>query len=262
MKASIEAAAGRTIGAFFSRRDRVKTAPSRRGFTLVELLVVIAIILLLVTLLLPSLTLAREAARRAVCAANLHHIGLAEQLYAGDNEGWTPPLYIYWSNAAIDKGGDPRYGYMAWWPNIGPPYSRKLGLGLLAYDYISDGHIAYCPSQKDWSHYGYDHPIIGWIHFGRFDNYPGYTEYMWVVTGMFTRSSLRIAEQPQAICGDMWYWTHSQRTHMQEGVNNSYTDGSTLWFARSDPDHTWWLNRPNGDKAGVRMIWDYLDEQR
>ena len=246
----------------FSRPDGIRTARRRVGFTLVELLVVIAIILLLVTLLLPSLTLAREAARRAVCAANLHHIGLAEQMYAGDNDGWTPILYGYWGTAAVDKGGDPRYGYCAWQPNLNPPDGMKLGLGLLAYGYVSDGHIAYCPSQKDWSHYGYDHPIIGWIHFERFDNYPGYTEYMWVVTGLFTRSSLRLTEQPRAICGDMWYWTHSQRTHMQEGVNNSYTDGSALWFARADPDHTWWLNRQNGDSPGIRMIWDYLDEER
>ena len=231
------------------------------GFTLVELLVVIAIILLLVTLLLPSLTLAREAARRAVCAANLHHLGLAEQLYAGDNDGWTPALLGYRSTAPIDKGGTPHWGCLAWWANSDPP--EKVGLGLLAYDYISDGHIAYCPSQMDVSHYGYEHPIIGWIHFGRQDTYPGYgSDFMNVITGMFTRSSLRLGEQPRAICGDMWFWTHSQRCHMQEGVNNSYTDGSTLWFARADPLHTWWLTGHNGDNGRIRDVWDYLDEHR
>ena len=235
----------------------------KTAFTLVELLVVIAIIALLVTLLLPSLTLAREAARRAVCAANLHHIGLAEQLYAGDNDGWTPVLYGYWSNDPEDKGGDPRWGCMAWDPRIPPMYSRKVGLGLLAYDYISDGHIAYCPSQKDWSHYGYDHPIVGWFHFGRRDIIlPGYPDGVWVQTGLFARFSLRLTEQPKATCGDMWLWTHSQDCHLQEGVNNSYTDGSTLWLARADPDHAWWMNRANAHKWQIREIWDHLDEQR
>ena len=228
-----------------------------RGFTLVELLVVIAIILLLVTLLLPSLTLAREAARRTVCAANLHHIGLGEALYSDDNDGWTPPLLFYWNTNPEDKGGDPRYGYMPWYGNG----RRKLGLGLMAYDYISDGHIAYCPSQTNWSHASYDNPVIGWIHFGRQDRYPGYADYMNVVTGMFTRPSLRLAEQPKAICGDMWS-LHSLECHLQEGVNNSYTDGSTFWFSRANPDHTWWMNRYSTDKGGIRMIWDYLDEQR
>ena len=57
-----------------------------RGFTLIELLVVIAIIALLVSILLPSLSLAKELARRAVCAANLHGIALSLHMYAGDND--------------------------------------------------------------------------------------------------------------------------------------------------------------------------------
>ncbi|GAG40097.1 unnamed protein product, partial [marine sediment metagenome] len=49
---------------------------------------VIAIISLLVSMLLPSLERAQELARRAVCAANLHHIVLGMGAYATDNDGW------------------------------------------------------------------------------------------------------------------------------------------------------------------------------
>ena len=65
----------------------------RRGFTLIELLVVMVIIALLVGLLLPALGRAREEARKTQCRSNLRQIGLAMNIYANDNKGWTPVVY-------------------------------------------------------------------------------------------------------------------------------------------------------------------------
>jgi prepilin-type N-terminal cleavage/methylation domain-containing protein/prepilin-type processing-associated H-X9-DG protein len=68
-----------------------------RGFTLVELLVVIGIIALLISILLPSLSKAREQSQTIACLSNLRQIGQAAQIYAAGNHGYTVPGYADYS---------------------------------------------------------------------------------------------------------------------------------------------------------------------
>ena len=60
-------------------------------FTLIELLVVVAIIGILASLLLPSLSKARERTKTAVCVNNLKQIGIGVFTYSTGMDGAIPP---------------------------------------------------------------------------------------------------------------------------------------------------------------------------
>ncbi|MCH2207630.1 MAG: type II secretion system GspH family protein [Lentisphaerales bacterium] len=62
-----------------------------RQFTLIELLVVIAIIGILTSIMLPSVSKAREKGKQAVCKNNMKQVYLAVTLYADDNDGTMAP---------------------------------------------------------------------------------------------------------------------------------------------------------------------------
>jgi len=63
---------------------------AEKGFTLIELMVVILIIAILVAIAIPVFNVARAAAWRRTCQANLRTLDGAVQTYNGAEDGYPP----------------------------------------------------------------------------------------------------------------------------------------------------------------------------
>jgi len=122
-----------------SSRNRAVPA---RAFTLVELLVVIGIIALLVSILLPSLSRAREQAKVVQCASNLRQLYAASQIYATLYKGYVLPsrtasgvgtTSVYWCGVDV----------------LGPLFNIKSGGGIGTQDAANTiAKYLTCPSSN------------------------------------------------------------------------------------------------------------------
>lgn len=102
------------------------------GFTLIELIVAVSIIAVLAALLLPAITLAKNAARKTICASNLRQLALSFNAYASDWQGRLPV-----------QQADPilvQYNYILSNNNI------LGGIGVVANEFEITAKSLYCPS--------------------------------------------------------------------------------------------------------------------
>jgi len=117
------------------RNSGTSKAVRRDGFTLIELLVVIAILALLLSLLMPSLQMAKEVAKAALCLSNQKQCGTAFATYAND---WDRRTVVMWQNTG---------GAIALWPTL---YSgeRETLSGFQGQNaYLPPSGIFGCPSN-------------------------------------------------------------------------------------------------------------------
>ncbi len=91
------------------------------AFTLIELLVVMAIIAILCALLFPALKAANSARNESVALSNMHQIGTAFTLYAGDNSFLLPSRMTTASGATK-------------WPGLLASYLSNVRVYASSYD--------------------------------------------------------------------------------------------------------------------------------
>lgn len=133
------------------------------GFTLIEVLVVVAIIALLVAILLPSLSAARDQARRTMCRANLRSQSNGMGFYSEDHQqNWFMfNQYFYFDQGKYreqytGKKGDGTVGddsvvAMGVDPRSIPSPSANAGnaKGTPSKKYFRDWGIVLCPGTRN-----------------------------------------------------------------------------------------------------------------
>lgn len=202
-----------------ARRSRLWLMPLRRlgrqGFTLVELLVVIGIIALLISILLPSLSKAREQGQRLKCLSNIRSLQLAVTMYANENKQYVPA--VNWGVQATSNGKVAAgwlYPTGGTFPFPAPMKQTDLEQGAL-YPYLNTPLIYRCPGHPPEMVIGKTDSITSYLMNGAMNGY----------------ARAKLYRITQFKSDDTCFWEADERSSSAFNDGSSYPDESFVPLA-------------------------------
>lgn len=225
-----------------------------------------AVIGVLISLMLPSVKMVRESARRVVCGSNLRQAGLAIHMYSEDWADYLPPsVFMPQPNHARDGGageeGSPELmDIVRTDPTTHAPraWGQWDGLGLLFHgDYLPAPAVYYCPSHTG------THPAALYEDAWRADDGEIVTNYLFRGSGPEGRRRLYQIRSEAAIVSDT---LRSYEDLNHEGGFNILQAGlSVAWVddvGNSISDILLRGGNDEGNGTSVQQAWHRLDGAR
>lgn len=206
-----------------------------KRFTLIELLIVVAIIGILVSILLPTLSKAREKALSAVCMSNQKQVITAGSIYGKNNNGflWRKVSSLWGPETIRVPGRDFR----------GPGVYYERGL-------VGDGDVLYCPASNRYTLDKQDtvSTTVPW-------RLPKY----WRIKVNGSDHTVKLTDEASTAVNADWFAGGNLNINHNGSYNVSFLNGAVRNIKNKGNSYNF-IPTSNMDHSGVEKVWEKFEE--